>query len=466
MILSQAVGNLIAFGVYAILLVVLAGQAFTWNENRTRFYLAGRNLGLRSSLSTFCATWMSAASLVGYTLWFYRDGYVAFTGSVNGWMLGLLALPFAVIRLRKSRALSLPEWLASEYGDARLRTLGASALLLAYVFYIVTQFQAFGGIVSHMLDIPSWVASLLVYLFVLYTTFGGLASVASSDEMNLALILIGVTVPAVYMLGRLGNPIELHRSFAALGPDLMRPFGTERPTFIFPMMLAWGLGVAANPQYAIRIMSASSRRTAYSMLVLAPLIVGWIYVCLTLTGMGGRVLLPSLAGPGDDAAFSTLITAILPPLPAMLLLVGVLAAAVSTANSQLLLAACSWCYDLPFQDRTLHRGDFGSEERFLVRNRFAIAAIASLCLCISQLPLPGILRLGRYSWTVVALCFFLPMYLPERYRTRRLFPAVVAALALHHLLLWLFPLPAEMTMLPSLLLELTFVLAGPERTEA
>ena len=68
MILSQAVGNLIAFGVYAILLVVLAGQAFTWNENRTRFYLAGRNLGLRASLSTFCATWMSAASLVGYTL--------------------------------------------------------------------------------------------------------------------------------------------------------------------------------------------------------------------------------------------------------------------------------------------------------------------------------------------------------------------------------------------------------------
>ena len=127
--------------------------------------------------------------------------------SVNGWMLGLLALPFAVVRLRKSRALSLPEWLASEYGDARLRTLSALALLLAYVFYIVAQFQAFGGIVSHMLDIPSWVASLLVYLFVLYTTFGGLASVASSDEMNLALILIGVTVPAAYMLGRLGNPI-------------------------------------------------------------------------------------------------------------------------------------------------------------------------------------------------------------------------------------------------------------------
>ena len=111
---------------------------------------------------------------------------------------------------KAGRALSLPEWLASEYGDARLRTLGASSLLLAYVFYIVTQFQAFGGIVSHMLDIPSWVASLLVYLFVLYTTFGGLASVASSDEMNLALILIGVTVPAAYMLGRLGNPIELH----------------------------------------------------------------------------------------------------------------------------------------------------------------------------------------------------------------------------------------------------------------
>lgn len=80
------------FGGYALLVILLAGQAFYWDENRRLFYLGGKNLSLSVSVATFVATWMSAASLIGYTAWLYSDGYQAFTASVNGWILGLVFL--------------------------------------------------------------------------------------------------------------------------------------------------------------------------------------------------------------------------------------------------------------------------------------------------------------------------------------------------------------------------------------
>jgi SSS family solute:Na+ symporter len=132
-------------------------------------------------------------------MWLYSDGYAAFFASVNGWLLGLLFFPFIVKRLRLKRALSLPEWLEKTYGDIRVRKLVALTMVFLYILYLVTQFRAFGIIVSYMLDIPSgFTSTSLIYLFVLYTTFGGYISVVRSDILNLFLIILGVTAAAAY----------------------------------------------------------------------------------------------------------------------------------------------------------------------------------------------------------------------------------------------------------------------------
>lgn len=445
--------QLAAFGGYTLSLIILAGQAFSWDENRNLFYLGGRNLSLPVSVSTFVATWMSAASLLGYTVWIYRDGYAAFTGSVNGWLLGLLFLPFSVARLKRSRALSLPEWLGNEFGDPRLRTLSALALLLAYSLYIVIQFRVFGTIVSRMLEIPPLLSSTLIYLFVIYTTFGGLPSVVKSDALNLIIIVTGVTLAAGAILLLTGSPLELHRALAADFPAMLRPLDQRGFLFTFSMMLGWGLGVAANPQYAIRIMSARNARTARSMLWISALIVGWIYVCTTFIGLGGKVLFPALPSQPMETSFNSLLAFLLPSPVYTLLLLAVLAAAVSTANSQLLLATCSFCYDLFPSWSAGGEKDFLSEDHFLFINRLGIAGLATFSLVLSQLPLPGILDLGQYSWAVVAICFFLPLYLPGGKRRKNLFGAITLALLVHTLLVYGFHVRPEQALLPSLALE-------------
>jgi SSS family solute:Na+ symporter len=438
-----------AFAAYTLAVLLLTGPSFAFEEDRHRFYLANRRTGAWMSMATFVATWMSAASLLGYTIWLAQEGYVAMAGSVNGWLLGLAPMPLLVARVRSIRALSMPEWLERRYGDPRLRVLAATTLLLAYTLYLVIQFRGFGSVVGQLLGIrhPA-VAASLIYLFVVYTTFGGYPSVVRSDALNLAVILVGVSAAGLTALSLWGGPVGIHRALAARGDESLASWRSlPQAIDVAAMMLAWGLGVASNPQYAIRIQAARTPRAAWRMLLLSSLAIGWIYLMITLFGLAGR-----LAAPGTTD-FPLLALRTVPGTGALLLLLAVLAAAVSTANSQLLLAACSLCHDL--WDRSAPSGcprDPFAEDRFLLLNRVAVVGIATAALALSLLSLPGILVLGRMSWALVALCFFLPLYGPRRAAGRGLFPAVAAALALHLLLValgarpeiaLLFALPVE-----------------------
>ncbi|SMG15032.1 sodium:solute symporter family protein [Dethiosulfovibrio salsuginis] len=452
MTLQSNILGLLAFGGYGLTLILLAGQAFQWKENRRTFYLGGRSISLWPSVGSFGATWMSAASLLGYTVLLHQQGYTAFTTSVNGWMLGLPLLPLAIVRLRKSRALSLPQWLEDRYGDERLRLLSALGLMVVYTVYLVIQFRAFGAIVGSMLDIGRGMASLLVYLFVLYTTFGGLSSVVRSDGLNLMVIVVAVTASAWAIGSQTGWLPSIHQSIRANDPSLLRPWPEGGGFGSFAMALGWGLGVAANPQYCIRLMSCRNRRTAAFTVAISSLVIAWIYLCLTITGLGAKVMMPFVTGPSQEALFSRLMEATLPPLPLAMLMVGVLAAAVSTANSQLLLAASSFCYDLQGEGR-IPSQDPMEEDDFLFRNRVAVGAIATVALFLSHLPLPGILQLGRYSWSMVALCFLLPLYMPGISGRKGLFGAMGSALLTYNCLVWFFQMAPEIAMLPSLVME-------------
>ena len=102
---------LAAFAVYTISIILLTGQSFPQRESLRSFYIGRRGVPLWPTVGTFCATWISPLSLVGFSMWYYREGYIAFWASVNGWMLGFLLFPFIVGRLRRARVVSLPEWL-------------------------------------------------------------------------------------------------------------------------------------------------------------------------------------------------------------------------------------------------------------------------------------------------------------------------------------------------------------------
>lgn len=455
--MSPLIYYLAAFGAYTVSIILMTGQSFTWKETKSSFYIGGRRTGLISSVSTFCATWMSPLSLVGYSMWLYRDGYVAFFASVNGWLLGLLFFPFIVKRLRGKRVLSLPEWLEKTYGDPRVRKLVALTMIFLYTLYLVIQFRAFGVIVSYMLDIPpGFAATSLVYLFVLYTTFGGYPSVVRSDVLNLFLIIAGVTVAAYCALPDASDPGAVGKILMMDGIDVQwYPASIAEIFSMFAIMFTWGLGVAGNPQYAIRIIACRTRKDAYRMIAISPFILGWIYVCATIFILVSRTKYLGVGNLEETLAYAKL-SQFLPDFAGTFLLIGVIAAAVSTANSQLLLAASSLCYDLfPIKEKA---GEYGQgspveEDKFLFLNRIAITAIASTALFLSHAKLPGYLMLGRISWTLVAICFFFPLFVPSRVIKSMLFYVLSVALCLQFVLVFIVGISPEYSMLVVLLVE-------------
>ncbi len=453
--MSPLIYYLAAFAGYTIIIILMTGQSFAWKETKKSFYLGGRQFSEFSSSATFCATWISPLSFVGYSMWLYKDGYVAFWASVNGWLLGLLFFPFIVKRLRIKRVLSLPEWLEKTYGDKRVRKLVAITMIFLYTLYLVIQFRAFGIIVSYMLDIPAGFASTsLIYLFVLYTTFGGYISVVRSDVLNLLLIIIGVTVAAYFSL-----PSGFSLSAAVDVLTMKGQLSTVKqltPTEIFSafaIMLSWGLGVAGNPQYAIRIIACRTKRDAYRMLSASPFIVGWFYICVTFFILACRAKFPMIGNFEETMAFAKL-GQFLPNFASAFLLISVIAASVSTANSQLLLAACSLCYDLfPMtMDGSKVAGPI-EEDRFLLTNRIAITAIATIALILCYAGLPDYLMLGRISWTLVAICFFYPLFVPKWVDGDILFYVLCVALLLQSVLVFILGISPEYSMLVVLVLE-------------
>ncbi len=451
--MSPLIYYLVAFGAYTISIILLTGQSFALKETMRSFYLGSSRFSAFPTMATFCATWMSPLSLVGFSMWFYNDGYIAFWASVNGWMLGLLFFPFIVRRLRAVKAASLPEWMEMNYGDWRVRKLVALTMVFLYVIYLVIQFRAFGIIVSYMLEIPQgFAATSLIYLFVLYTTFGGYISVVRSDVLNLFLIILGVTAAAYYAIPGGFSAAEAQKVFLA-ERDLasLKDISAAQVYSAFAIMLAWGLGVAGNPQYTIRIIACRSSRDAYKMLSWSPYIIGWIYLCLTFFVMVCRSKYPEVGNFEETLAFAKL-GQFIPPFAGMLLLVCVIASAVSTANSQLLLAACSLCYDLlPLKRVAGDAGPF-QEDSFLLANRIAITVIASVALLLGHAGLPGYIRLGTISWTLVAIAYFFPLFTPRLIVREILFFVLLAAIIAQLVVVFIFGIEPEYAML--------YVLAG------
>ena len=211
------------------------------------------------------------------------------------------------------------------------------------------------------------------------------------------------------------------------------------------IMLAWGLGVAGNPQYAIRIIACRSKKDTFRLLSVSPYIIGWVYLCVTFFVMACRTARP-LIGNAEETLGFAMLGQFLPPFAAMLLLICVIASAVSTANSQLLLAACSLCYDL----LPLKRGDADSmygDERFLLANRVAVTAIASAALLLGNADLPGYIRLGTISWTLIAILYFYPLFTPKFVAREILFHVLFCAVAAQLALILLFGVEPEFAML-------------------
>lgn len=344
-----------------VYLAVVAGIG-VWSARRTRsardFFIAGQNLGLWvTGLAAMSAAFSGFVFLGGPGLT-YRLGVSSLF--INA-PLGFTAALLCVVLAKRLRLLAqvreiytVPDAVAARYGSRTAGGLAAGAVVVGVVGYLGAQLQALGvlfdavfggGVVLGM--------ALGVLIVVFYSVAGGMIAGVYTDLFQ-GLLMMGAAVAVfAYALeagGGLGEITRTVASSADFGPGFLQPAGTVPWATVLGFYFVFGVGVLGQPHMLHKFyMLKDPRRLKWMPLVLggsqAVCLLIWLGVGLAVPALVAAGRLAPLARP-DDAA-PTFLLQFTPELLAGVVLAGVMAAIMSTADSFLSIGAAALVRDLP-----------------------------------------------------------------------------------------------------------------------
>jgi len=353
--MNSAVSALILYLIAVILIGILASRRS--GRNLGEFYLGGRGMGefvvalsaVVSGRSAWLMMGMVGATFVyGVKMAWFIPGYV---------ITELFMFLFAARRIRyfteRHHNVTFVDYLASRFRDhsGLLRILSSIIIVIFFTAYVGAQLKA-GQVMFNLLFGWSSVLAGIVLMAVIvgfYTIVGGYRAVSITDAIQACLMIFGLVVLPIVGFAKAGGP-------SAGWQTLTEVAGTEGSSFSLIGIgslvsvisgLGIGLGSPGNPHIIVRYMSiAKPRRLRMAALVgtLWNVMLGWGAV---YTGLAARALYQ----PGDlpdpsNQAFVHMATDLFPPVLAGLMLAALLAAIMSTADSQILVVSSSITRDI------------------------------------------------------------------------------------------------------------------------
>ena len=399
---------LITLVAYKILLVGIGVVANRRTESGEDFFLGGRRLGPLVAAISASASSSSAWTLLGVSGAAYAWGVSTvwlFVACVGGFLLNWYVVAPAVQRTSRNRgAITVTEILAGPPGRRGRRTIAAvaSAIIIgSLVTYIASQFQGAGKALHETFG-WSVEGSILIgsSVVLLYTLLGGFWAVSLTDTLQgLVMAATSVLLP-LGALAAVGGPFELATRIGEVGVDgftsCTRSMAPAAAVGFVLGLLGIGLGYPGQPHVVNRFMAledrpgALARARAYA--------VGWavvVYAGMIVLGLAGRVLFPSLAD--REVIFVAATHALFPPVVAGAMLAAVLSAIMSTADSQVLVAASSFTHDLGFG---------GAKPAHIVRHSRWVVVALSAAAVVSALWGPTEI-FGRvlFAWSAMGAAF-------------------------------------------------------------
>jgi sodium/proline symporter len=415
--------------VYMGVCLVLGFVAYRRTTNLADFILGGRSLGSWVTAFSAQASDMSGWLLMGLPGLAYLAGFDAVwlaAGLIVGTWLNwrFIAAPRRTRTEQLGDSLTLPDYFERRFDDRSrvLRTITALLILVFFTFYASSGFVAAGRLFESLFgmryqDAMFWGS----FVMLAYTFFGGFLAVSWSDVLQGTLMFFALILVAAIGVGLAGGFGDLLTTIEAREPALLDPFlgsgGEALGAIGILSLLAWGLGYPGQPHILARFMAI---RSVAEMPTARRVAMGWVIVVLlaaVVVGLAGTALIsPPLTGPDSEKVFIQLATTHLHPVLAGLCLAGILAAIMSTAAAQLLVASSAFAQDFY---KGLFRSDPGRAELLWV-GRGAVLGIALLAYLLALNPETKVLDLVAWAWAGFGAAFgpaiVLSLYWPRMTR--------------------------------------------------
>ena len=309
------------------------------------YYVAGRRQGTISIACLWLASWIGGASIIGSSGKAYEAGITAiwYVGAVAIGLLlfGLFAAGRAKVLGDRHNFLTFPDLIEQQF-DSRTRIVVTITTVAAYIAFSAGQLAAAGSVL-HVLLGWDFASSLLLAtgVVVVYTATGGYLAVAWTDWVQLVLLLIGILL--------IGFPIAIQQTgpfdqLAAQLPDSYQDLGAWGWPVIAAMVVSMVLSFFTSMDCYSRSFAARSVKAARNGALLGVLFVLPLAVAATWLGMTTAVLFPGIEDSND--ALTTFVLQMFPAGFKGLMLVGILAAIMSTADICILTASANITRDV------------------------------------------------------------------------------------------------------------------------
>lgn len=411
-----------------------------WQALRTKsqsdFVLGGKKLpGWMLALSER-ATGESAWLLLGLTGFIYAMGLSGIWTGV-GCLLGITTA--WVVLAKKFRreaetynAMTMPEYFAAKFPSKSntIRVLSTTIIVFFFVFYVGAQFAGAGKTIFQTFGLnPFWGMVISAAVILGYATFGGFISVVAVDTFQSILMLITLIVaPILILIKVMAAPIALSQAFANAGPGFGSLTG-GLTGFAAGLMifnnLAWFFGyLGGQPQLNARFMGMKDEKSVRAGRNIAVIWTIIAYSGVAIIGLGAQVLFGPNAVSDTEMILPFLLNKMFPGWLAALLLAGVVAAMISTAESMLLLAATSISEDVY---KGIIKKGRAKDRTLLTTSRVATVVIGGLGLVMALTTKNLIYYIVSYAWAGIG-CSFAPAVLLSFYWDRFSSAGVVTAL--------------------------------------
>ncbi|HKK05797.1 MAG TPA: sodium/proline symporter PutP [Gammaproteobacteria bacterium] len=408
----EAVG--LTFVVYLAAMLAIGLYSYRRTRDLADYILGGRRLGKWVTALSAEASDMSGWLLLGL------PGYAYASGLDGGWIaLGLLVGTYLNWRLVAARlrhyslaagdALTLPDFFEQRFADQSrvLRVVAAAFILLFFTFYTGSGLVAGGKLFNAVFGIDyTWAVALGGLMILMYTLLGGFLAVSWTDLVQGLLMVFALAIAPVAAIEALGGWSQTLALLQAHNASLLDPLrdrhGHPLGTVAIASLLGWGLGYFGQPHILARFMAIGDPAQLPQARRIA---VGWVAVSLVgalLVGLIGVVYLAHpLQGAATERVFMNLVQLVFHPLVAGAMLAAILAAIMSTADSQLLVASSALAEDFY---KALWRREAGRRELIWV-GRGAVLLIAVVAFLLAMTPGNKVLDLVAYAWAGFGAAF-------------------------------------------------------------
>lgn len=400
------------FIAYLILMLAIGVIAYQRTKSSSDYFLGGRSLGPWPAALSAGASDMSGWLLLGLPGYAYAAGIEAFwlAGGllVGTWLNWLITAKRLRTYSITTDALTLPEFLSRRFNDKSkmIQVISAFFILLFFLFYTSSGLVAGGKLFETVFGLDYTTAVIIGTVCVVsYTLFGGFLAVSWTDLVQGLLMAAALMiVPITAMEGGFG---QLGSDLSAINPQLLTLWndskGEPLTAIAIISLVAWGLGYFGQPHILARFKASRSNRDLTTARRIAVIWTGLSMAGAMLVGLVGLIYVNNSGISVDDGEkiFMLLVNSLFHPVVAGILLAAILAAVMSTADSQLLVSSSALAEDFYKQ---VFKKDATSEEIVMV-GRIAVIGISIVALILAMTPDSSVLGLVSYAWAGFGAAF-------------------------------------------------------------